>query len=109
MLPERWRGHVAYMSHVLSEGLAQVEEQQTQPKLIDGRDLMQALGLPQGPDVGRLLNAIEEARAAGEITTREDALALATERLARTQALSLGRERLGGGCELRNDKTERKA
>ena len=78
LLPERWRGHVAYMSHVLSEGLAQVEEQQTQPKLIDGRDLMQELGLPQGPDVGRLLNAIEEARAAGEIATREDALALAT-------------------------------
>jgi hypothetical protein len=78
MLPERWRGHVAYMSHVLSEGLAQVEEQQTQPKLIDGRELMQELGLPQGPDVGRLLNAIEEARAAGEVATREDALALAT-------------------------------
>jgi tRNA nucleotidyltransferase/poly(A) polymerase len=75
--PERWRGHVAYMSHVLSEGLAQVEEQETQPKLIDGRELMQALDLPQGPEVGRLLDAIEEARAAGEVASREDALILA--------------------------------
>jgi poly(A) polymerase len=81
MLPERWRGHVAYMSHVLSEGLAQVEEQQTQPKLIDGRDLMQTLGLEQGPQVGRLLSAIEEARAAGEVSSRDEALALATQLL----------------------------
>jgi tRNA nucleotidyltransferase/poly(A) polymerase len=77
LLPERWRGHVAYMSHVLSEGLAQVEEQQTQPKLIDGRELMQALNLPPGPHVGRLLSAIDEARAAGEISTKEEALVLA--------------------------------
>lgn len=79
--PERWRGHVAYMSHVLSEGLAQVEEQQTQPKLIDGRDLMQTLGLDQGPEVGRLLNAIEEARAAGEVSSRDEALSLASQML----------------------------
>jgi poly(A) polymerase len=77
LLPERWRGHVAYVSHVLSEGLAQVEEQAAQPKLIDGRELMQTLGLPQGPAVGRLLNAIDEARAAGEVSTREEAVALA--------------------------------
>ena len=78
LLPERWRGHVAYVSYVLSEGLAQVEEQQKLPKLIDGRDLMQELDLPPGPEVGRLLNAIEEARAAGEISSREEALALAS-------------------------------
>ncbi|HEY7269825.1 MAG TPA: hypothetical protein VH951_08350, partial [Dehalococcoidia bacterium] len=45
--------------------------------LINGRDLMQTLGLPQGPEVGRLIAAIEEARAAGEVTTREEALDLA--------------------------------
>jgi poly(A) polymerase len=96
MLPERWRGHVAYMSHVLSEGLAQVEEQKTQPKLIDGRDLMQTLGLEQGPDVGRLLSAIEEARAAGEIVSRQDALALATELLQQpTKPSSSGGRGLG--------------
>jgi len=102
LLPERWRGHVAYMSHVLSEGLAQVEEQQTQPKLIDGRSLMQTLELYPGPEVGRLLTAIEEARAAGEISTREDALALAKTILQKpTKPSSSGGRGLGEGATSR--------
>jgi tRNA nucleotidyltransferase/poly(A) polymerase len=35
------------------------------------------LGLPPGPEIGRILALIEEERAAGTISTREDALALA--------------------------------
>jgi hypothetical protein len=35
------------------------------------------LGLPPGPDIGRILAAIDEERAAGTISTREEALALA--------------------------------
>lgn len=35
------------------------------------------LGLPPGPEIGRLLALIEEERAAGTITTRDEALALA--------------------------------
>jgi hypothetical protein len=35
------------------------------------------LGLPPGPEIGRILAVIDEERAAGEITTREEALALA--------------------------------
>jgi tRNA nucleotidyltransferase/poly(A) polymerase len=35
------------------------------------------LGLPPGPEIGRLLDLIEEERAAGTISTREDALELA--------------------------------
>ena len=34
------------------------------------------LGLPPGPEIGRLLELVEEERAAGEITTREEALEL---------------------------------
>ena len=34
------------------------------------------LGLPPGPDIGRLLELIAEERAAGTISTREDALDL---------------------------------
>jgi tRNA nucleotidyltransferase/poly(A) polymerase len=37
------------------------------------------LGLPPGPEIGRILAAIEEERAAGTISTREQALALARE------------------------------
>jgi hypothetical protein len=35
------------------------------------------LGLEPGPVIGRILGAIEEERAAGTISTREEALALA--------------------------------
>jgi hypothetical protein len=35
------------------------------------------LGLPPGPEVGRLLERIDEERAAGTISTREEALELA--------------------------------
>jgi hypothetical protein len=34
------------------------------------------LGVPDGPEIGRLLDAVEEERAAGTIATREEALAL---------------------------------
>ena len=49
------------------------------PILLDGGDLMQALKLNPGPKVGQLLAAIREAQAAGEVGTREEALALARE------------------------------
>lgn len=47
------------------------------PPLVRGHDLMEALGLPSGPLVGQLLEAIAEAQAAGEVATPEEALALA--------------------------------
>lgn len=43
--------------------------------LLRGDDLL-AMGVPPGPQVGRLLEAVREAQAAGEVTTREEALAL---------------------------------
>ena len=47
------------------------------PKLVDGDDLMSALGIPPGPRVGELLELVREAQAAGEVSTREDAIAFA--------------------------------
>lgn len=44
------------------------------PRLIDGSDLMSAYGLTPGPVVGALLEAIREAQAVGQISTREQAL-----------------------------------
>ena len=35
------------------------------------------LGIEPGPEIGRILDAIDEERAAGTITTREEALELA--------------------------------
>jgi poly(A) polymerase len=47
------------------------------PPLVNGRDLMGYLDLPQGPEIGHILSLIEENQAAGEITTREEALLFA--------------------------------
>jgi hypothetical protein len=42
-----------------------------------GDELIDELGIEPGPDVGRLLQVVEEAAFAGEAPTREDALAVA--------------------------------
>ncbi len=48
------------------------------PRLITGRDLI-ALGVPGGPELGRMLEVIDDRVAAGELTSREGALAAAAE------------------------------
>ena len=45
--------------------------------LVTGKDLMDALGIPPGPEVGRLLRLIEEARVEGKVENRDQALRLA--------------------------------
>jgi poly(A) polymerase len=47
------------------------------PRLIAGDELGELLDVPPGPELGRLLAEIREAQAAGEVNTREEALALA--------------------------------
>lgn len=47
------------------------------PPLLDGRRLMEALGVAQGPMVGRLLAAVAEAQALGEVKDADEALAYA--------------------------------
>jgi hypothetical protein len=43
-------------------------------RLITGNDLMNEFKLAPGKDIGRMLDMIREAQAAGEIHTREEAL-----------------------------------
>ncbi len=53
-------------------------EQTVAPELpVDGHDLMRELDLKSGPKIGEMLDLLREAKAAGEIETREQALALA--------------------------------
>ena len=58
----------------------------TPPPLLNGDQLMQALGVARGPLVGRLLAAINQAQAAGAIGTAEEAIALANQLLAQHKA-----------------------
>jgi putative nucleotidyltransferase with HDIG domain len=47
---------------------------------VNGNDLMQELNLQPGPLIGQLLEAIREAQATGDVSTREQALELARKR-----------------------------
>lgn len=52
-------------------------------RLIDGRDLMRALGLKPGKHIGTLLEGLIEAQLSGEIDSREGAIAWASHHLPR--------------------------
>ncbi len=76
VVAERWANHARMLGDLLQAGQEKAPAKGPQ-RLLTGHDLMQHLDLPPGPHIGRLLAQIDEARAAGEIATREDALSLA--------------------------------
>lgn len=51
------------------------------PKLIDGHDLINLLGLKPGPQFREILESVKEAQVSGELTTREEALSYVRNRL----------------------------
>ncbi len=73
--PDHWREHLAWIGTMLDAHWGQPEERRV--PLLRGTDLITELGLPPGPQIGVLLRTIGEAQAAGEIASREEALALA--------------------------------
>jgi poly(A) polymerase len=79
-----WQAHLNVVGFILAWRFQ--EELAAPSRLVTGHDLMDALGLAPGPLVGRLLEAVQEAQAAGEVTTREQALALAHQELERMEA-----------------------
>ena len=78
LMPDQWGEHARIIAHILEYGTRQTASEKI-PRLVTGHDLMQELGLEPGPKVGLLLEKINEARAAGEVNTREEALALAAQ------------------------------
>ena len=76
--PERWANYARMVAAVLEAGSEQPGDQNSNPPLINGHDLMDALDLSPGPRIGSLLARLREAEAVGEISTREEAVDLAT-------------------------------
>jgi hypothetical protein len=60
------------MAYVLDRNTE--EEKTPPPKLVDGHDLIDIFDLSPGPRFAKILEAVREARAVGEISTREEAL-----------------------------------
>jgi poly(A) polymerase len=80
---EEWNGQCQAMNYILAEH----ERQQAKippVQLLDGHDIMRVFGLAPGPLIGRLLTRVHEAYASGELSTKEEALALIREELSTT-------------------------
>ncbi len=76
----------ARLEEMLHPYFFKVEEVVRPPRLVDGHQLMQTLGLAAGPRIGDLLAAIEEAQAEGRVHSTQQALDFAREHLARGQS-----------------------
>ncbi len=76
----RWLEHAKMITHVLQTG-TQEPVAITSTRLVNGHDLMSRFQLQPGPRIGALLEAIDEAHAAGEIDTQEQAFILAANTL----------------------------
>jgi putative nucleotidyltransferase with HDIG domain len=80
----RWARRLEVAETLLTHWFDRYAETVEPPPLLTGGELMAELGLEPGPRIGRLLRTLQEAQAAGEVHTREEALALA-KRLAKGQ------------------------
>ena len=68
------------VGHILQEGTSEPVSPTT-ARLITGKDLMTHFKIQPGPEIGAVLERVEEARAAGEIETKEQALEMAANAL----------------------------
>lgn len=74
MTLEAWRGYVSYIGHIISRRHA--DPTIVRPvRLLTGDQIIEELRTEPGREIGRLLAALEEAQASGEVTTRAQALA----------------------------------
>ena len=70
---QEWIDYVSKVNHIYLQGT----KQQDDPKydrLVNGRQLMQELGLSSGPIIGNILEEIQEEVISGKITEYEDAI-----------------------------------
>jgi len=68
--------HLELARTVLADALAR-RAAGPRPPLVRGDELAAELGIARGPELGELMAQIAEARFAGEVSTREEAVALA--------------------------------
>lgn len=68
-----WREHCRLTEYVLAKHFA-AENLSISPKILDGHEIMNIFSLNPGPEIGKLLEELREAQAAGEISTREQAV-----------------------------------
>ncbi len=78
MTSEDWSRHVAYMNSLLVRSMKE-EGIVDPPRYLTGQDIIRDVGVPAGPKIGKLLEMLREAQAAGEVGDRAAALAFVRE------------------------------
>ena len=74
----QWQRHAKMMEYVLEQYFER-ENLVVPPKMVDGHDLINIFGMSPGPKIGEILETVLEAQAAGELTTRQEALSYVRE------------------------------
>jgi poly(A) polymerase len=101
---ERWQRHLAYIAYVFERARGQSELvggaaagqagaldwARRGRHFVSGDTLIRVLGLKPGPEVGRLLLAIDEAAGSGDVQTEDQAIQLARELQAADSASRTG-------------------
>jgi putative nucleotidyltransferase with HDIG domain len=72
-----WESRLEIVVRLLEARLEGPPERLSPPPLLRGDRLAEALGIRPGPELGALMEQIREAQAAGEVSSPEEALALA--------------------------------
>lgn len=70
---EQWHEHTEITKYVLNAH-REKETLSAPPKLLDGHDLIKEFGMQPGPEIGKVLEAMREAQAAGEISKQQEAI-----------------------------------
>lgn len=72
---QAWSSLLAVINALYSTYFNEHEQTVAPTRLLDGHSIMALLDTPPGHEIGRLLRLLEEAQAAGEISTRDEAVA----------------------------------
>jgi hypothetical protein len=78
---DEWASLISVVRDLLEAWWEQPEQTVSPPPLVNGHDLIKTFGLKEGPQIGRLLEAIREAQAEELVKDRHEALELVRQRL----------------------------
>jgi len=74
LIENDWDEHCKIIGHIMKE--RQKSEIKDPVKLVNGNEIMKIFSIPPGPQIGVLLQTIQEAQAIGNINSKQQALNL---------------------------------
>lgn len=83
---ETWAQQLSVVRTLFEAWWEQPEQTVSPPVLVNGRDIIDIFDLGPGPEIGRILEAVREAQAAGQVNSREQALSLVREEVQRRRS-----------------------